>query len=54
MKQEKLTNSLQEALSEAQSIAMGRDHTAIEPVHLLIAMLNQAGGSVRPMLSNAD
>ena len=53
MKQEKLTNSLQAALSEAQSIAIGRDHTAIEPVHVLIAMLNQSGGSVRPMLSNA-
>ena len=53
MKQEKLTNSLQEALSDAQSIAIGRDHTAIEPVHLLMAMLAQSGSSVRPMLSTA-
>lgn len=53
MKQEKLTNSLQEALGDAQSIAVGRDHTAIEPVHLLVAMLGQSGGSARPMLSSA-
>lgn len=53
MKQEKLTNSLQEALSDAQSIAIGRDHTAIEPVHLLVAMLMHSSGSARTMLSSA-
>ncbi len=53
MKQEKLTNSLQEALADAQSIAIGRDHTGIESVHLMMAMLGQSQGSVRPMLSTA-
>ncbi|MGE0343374.1 MAG: ATP-dependent chaperone ClpB [Porticoccaceae bacterium] len=53
MRQDRLTNALQEALADAQSLAIGRDHTAVEPVHLLIALLRQPGGSVRPMLSQA-
>ncbi|MBI2783859.1 MAG: ATP-dependent chaperone ClpB [Gammaproteobacteria bacterium] len=53
MRQDRLTNALQQALADAQSLAIGRDHTAVEPVHLLIALLRQSGGSVRPMLSQA-
>ena len=44
MRQDKLTTKFQEALSDAQSIALGRDHPYIEPVHLLAAMLQQDEG----------
>jgi ATP-dependent Clp protease ATP-binding subunit ClpB len=53
MRIDKLTNQLQSALAEAQSIAVGNDHSAIEPAHLLLALLNQQGGSVRPILNRA-
>lgn len=53
MRIDRLTNQLQVALSDAQSIAVGRDHNNLEPVHLLQAMLDQQGGSVRPLLANA-
>ncbi len=53
MRQERLTNQLQNALADAQSLAVGRDHTAIEPVHVIYAMLNQQGSGVRPMLVQA-
>src|SRR5207247_10621697 len=44
MRIEKFTTKLQEALAEAQSNALGRDHQYIEPQHLLAALLNQEGG----------
>ena len=53
MRIDKLTNQLQSALADAQSIAMGNDHSAIEPIHLLLALLNQQGGSIRPILNRA-
>jgi ATP-dependent Clp protease ATP-binding subunit ClpB len=53
MRIDKLTNQLQTALADAQSIAVGNDHSAIEPVHLLLALLNQQGGSIRPILNRA-
>lgn len=53
MRQDRLTNQLQNSLADAQSLAVGRDHTAIEPAHLLLAMLNQQGSSVQPMLRQA-
>ena len=53
MRIDKLTNQLQNALADAQSIAVGNDHYAIEPVHLLLALLNRQGGSVRPILNLA-
>jgi ATP-dependent Clp protease ATP-binding subunit ClpB len=53
MRVEKLTNQLQQAFAEAQSIAVGNDHSAIELFHLLLALLNQQGGSVRPILNRA-
>ncbi len=53
MRIERLTNQLQTALSDAQSLAVGRDHTRLEPLHLLSSMLDQQGGSVRPLLAQA-
>ena len=48
MSPEKLTTRLQLALSDARSLAVGRDHQFIEPAHLLIARLDQRDGGVRP------
>ncbi len=53
MKMDRLTTKFQEALADAQSLAVGRDHQFIEPVHVLLAMLDQRGGSVRPLLMKA-
>ena len=53
MRMDKLTAKFQQALSDAQSLAVGRDNQFIEPVHLLLALLNQEGGSVRPLLEKA-
>ncbi|MEE4143338.1 MAG: ATP-dependent chaperone ClpB [Halieaceae bacterium] len=53
MRMDKLTNQLQMALADAQSLALGRDHNFIEPVHLLSALLEQKGGSSRPLLQKA-
>ncbi|MFZ5560117.1 MAG: ATP-dependent chaperone ClpB [Pseudomonadota bacterium] len=53
MRFERLTAKLQEAVADAQSLAIGRDNTAIEPAHLLSALLEQQGGSVRPLLAQA-
>ena len=53
MRMDKLTNQLQNALADAQSLAVGRDHQFIEPAHLLKALLEQQGGSTRPLLQKA-
>jgi ATP-dependent Clp protease ATP-binding subunit ClpB len=53
MRMDKLTSKFQMALAEAQSLAVGRDHQFIEPVHLLAALLDQQGGTVRPLLTKA-
>ena len=53
MRFDRLTAKLQEAVADAQSMAIGRDNTAIEPGHLLSALLEQQGGSVRPLLTQA-
>ncbi len=53
MRMDKLTSKFQMALGDAQSLAVGQDHQFIEPVHLLIAMLDQQGGSVRGLLTKA-
>ncbi|MBD1551050.1 ATP-dependent chaperone ClpB [Pseudomonas typographi] len=50
MRIDRLTSKLQMALSDAQSLAVGHDHPAIEPVHLLQAMIDQQGGSIKPLL----
>ena len=51
MRMDKLTSKLQLALADARSLAVGKDHQFIEPIHLLSAMLQQEGGSVKPLLS---
>ena len=53
MRMDKLTSKFQQALAEAQSLAVGRDHQFIEPVHLMLALLDQQGGSVRSLLTAA-
>jgi len=53
MRMDKLTSKFQMALSDAQSLAVGRDHQFIEPVHVMAALLDQAGGTVRPLLTQA-
>ena len=53
MRMDKLTAKFQLALSDAQSAALGRSHAFIEPVHLMQAMLDQDGGSIRHLLTVA-
>ncbi len=53
MRQDKLTSTFQMALADAQSLAAGRDHATIEPAHLLVALLDQTTGTVRPLLDKA-
>ncbi len=53
MRQDKLTTKLQEALSDAQSLAVGNENQYIEPVHLLVALLNQDDGGARSLLQRA-
>lgn len=53
MRIDKFTTQLQKALSDAQSLAVGRDHNFIEPTHLLSAMLEQQGGSIAPLLGQS-
>ncbi len=53
MRMDKLTSRFQQAIADAQSLAVGRDHTIIEPVHLLLALLDQPGGGTRPLLAQA-
>ena len=51
MRIDKLTSKLQSALADAQSMAAGGDNNFIEPSHLLLTLMDQKGGSVRPLLS---
>jgi ATP-dependent Clp protease ATP-binding subunit ClpB len=53
MRMDKLTSKFQLALADAQSLAVGRDHQYIEPVHAMTALLDQQGGSVRHLLDKA-
>ncbi|WP_024867805.1 ATP-dependent chaperone ClpB [Pseudoxanthomonas suwonensis] len=53
MRMDKLTSRFQQSLADAQSLAVGRDHNLLEPVHVLVALLDQAGGSTRPLLAQA-
>ncbi|MEW8160142.1 MAG: ATP-dependent chaperone ClpB, partial [Candidatus Thiodiazotropha endolucinida] len=54
MRMDRLTSKFQMALADAQSLAVGRDHQFIEPVHLMIALLNQDGGTIRHLLTQSD
>ncbi|WP_145520361.1 ATP-dependent chaperone ClpB [Yersinia mollaretii] len=53
MRLDRLTSKFQLALADAQSLALGRDNQFIEPLHLMSALLNQDGGTVRPLLTSA-
>jgi len=50
---DKLTSRFQQALADAQSLAVGRDHNMLEPVHIMAALLDQQGGSTAPLLTQA-
>ena len=50
MRIDRLTSKLQVALSDAQSLAVGRDHNQIEPLHLMLALIDQQQGSIKPLL----
>ena len=54
MRMDRLTSKFQMALADAQSLAVGQDHQFIEPVHLMSAMLDQDGGTVRHLLTQSD
>jgi hypothetical protein len=53
MRQDKITTKLQEAIADAQIVAVGNDNQYIEPVHLLTALLNQDDGGARSLLQRA-
>ena len=53
MRMDKLTSKFQMALADAQSLAVGRDHQFIEPAHVLLALVDQQGGTVRPLLDKS-
>jgi ATP-dependent Clp protease ATP-binding subunit ClpB len=53
MRMDKLTSRFQQALADAQSLAVGRDHNMLEPAHLMAALLDQQGGSTVPLLTQA-
>ena len=53
MRLDRFTQSFQESIADAQSLALGRDHQFIEPIHLMMALLNQNGNSIIPLLKSA-
>lgn len=53
MQVERFTSKLQEALEAAQSMAVGRDHQFIEPTHLMLALLQQQAGTVKPLIAQS-
>ena len=54
MRMDRLTSKFQMGLADAQSLAVGRDHQFIEPIHLMVALLDQENGSLRPLLAQAE
>ncbi|HEY9512540.1 MAG TPA: ATP-dependent chaperone ClpB [Rhodanobacter sp.] len=54
MRMDKLTSRFQQALADAQSLAVGRDHNMLEPAHVMAALLDQHGGSTAPLLTQAQ
>ncbi len=54
MRMDKLTSKFQAALADAQSLALGKDHQFIEPVHVMVALQDQEGGSIRPLLAQIN
>ena len=53
MRMDRMTSRLQSALSDAQSLAVGRDHAQLEPAHLLLTLLEQSGGGARALVERA-
>lgn len=53
MRMDKLTGKFQSALADAQSMALGRDQQFIDPVHVMVALMDQEGGTVRPLLTQS-
>ena len=53
MRSDKLTSKFQLALADAQSLAVGREHQFVEPIHLMAALLEQDGSAVRGLLTKA-
>jgi ATP-dependent Clp protease ATP-binding subunit ClpB len=53
MRMDKLTARFQQALAEAQSLAVGMDHAMLEPEHVMVALLDQEGGGIRGLLARA-
>ncbi|MFU8832396.1 MAG: Clp protease N-terminal domain-containing protein, partial [Wenzhouxiangella sp.] len=53
MRMDKLTARFQQALAEAQSLAVGMDHAMLEPEHIMVALLDQEGGGIRGLLARA-
>ena len=51
MRMDKLTSKFQQALTDAQSLALGKDHQFIEPEHVMLTLLDQEGGSIKPLLT---
>jgi ATP-dependent Clp protease ATP-binding subunit ClpB len=54
MRMDKLTSRFQQALADAQSLAVGRDNNILEPAHVMLALLDQQGGSTGPLLTQAQ
>ncbi|PHS19623.1 MAG: ATP-dependent chaperone ClpB [Kangiella sp.] len=54
MRMDKLTSKFQLAIADAQSLAIGRDHQFIEPIHMMSALLNQQGGSLRHLMAQTN
>lgn len=54
MRMDKLTSKFQQAIADAQSLAIGRDHQFIESVHVMIALLDQEGGTARHLLTQSN
>ena len=53
MRMDKLTTKFQQALADAQSLAVGRDHQYVEPSHVMAALLDQDGSTASPILAQA-
>ncbi|STO56561.1 ATP-dependent chaperone ClpB [Grimontia hollisae] len=51
MRLDRFTSKFQLAISDAQSLALGRDHQYIEPVHLMVSLLNQDSSTIRPLMT---
>jgi ATP-dependent Clp protease ATP-binding subunit ClpB len=54
MRTDKLTSKFHAAIADAQSLALVKDHQFIEAAHLLLALLDQEGGSIKPLLAQSN